>query len=193
MCWVAFDRAIRLGQKRSLAGPFDWIEQCRDAIVSDIHENFWNAELGAFVQHKGSRDVDASTLLMPLVRFISANDPRWLSTLKVIEKELTTDTLVRRYSADNPVDGLTGTEAGFLACAFWLVEAKARSHQTDEAHLLFEKLISQATPLGLFAEQMDVTGEHLGNFPQSLTHLALISAATYLDRSLENQRQASWS
>jgi GH15 family glucan-1,4-alpha-glucosidase len=193
MCWVAFDRALRLGVKRSLAGPYEWMEQCRDAIVNDIHENFWDADLGTFVQYKGAKHVDASTLLMPLLRFISPSDPRWLSTLKVIERELATDTVVRRYSTDNLVDGLEGREGGFVACAFWLVEAKARSHQMDEACLLFEKLLSQANPLGLFAEELDASGQHLGNFPQALSHLALISAATYLDRRLNTSRPEPWS
>jgi len=91
MCWVAFDRAIRLGAKRSLPGSYGWMEDCRDAIVHDIHENFWNTDLGAFVQFKGAKEVDASTLLMPLLRFISPIDPRWLSTLAVIERDLTVD------------------------------------------------------------------------------------------------------
>ena len=188
MCWVAFDRAIRLGRKRSLAGPFQWLEDCRDAIVADIHDYFWNEEVGAFVQYKGATAVDASALLLPLMRFISPNDPRWLSTLRVIERDLVTETSVRRYSSANGIDGLKGREGGFTACAFWLVEAKARSRQVDEAVLLLEKLLSQANPLGLFAEELHFTGEHLGNFPQALSHLALISAATYLDRCLRKEK-----
>jgi GH15 family glucan-1,4-alpha-glucosidase len=189
MCWVAFDRAVRLAEKRSLVGPFDWMEDCRDAIASDIHENFWNSGLGTFVQYKGSSDVDASTLLMPLVRFISPSDPRWLSTLRMIEQRLAVDTVVMRYSSE---DGLKGREGGFVACAFWLVEALARSGQEEKAVLLFEKLLSQANPLGLYAEELSPTGEQLGNFPQALSHLALISAATYLDRRLDGS-PAPWS
>ena len=193
MCWVAFDRAIRLGRKRSLAGPYQWMEDCRDTIVADIHKNFWNSELQSFVQYKGAAEVDASALLMPLVRFISPNDPRWLSTLIAIERDLVTDTVVKRYATDNPVDGLSGREAGFTACAFWLVEAKARSKQLDEAVALLEKLLRHANPVGLFAEQMQLTGEHLGNFPQALSHLALISAATYIDRCLDRPQIPTWS
>jgi len=192
MCWVAFDRAIRLGERRSLAGPFDWLRKCRDDVMNDIHKNFWNTELGAFVQYKGANQVDASTLLMPLLRFISVNDPRWLSTLKVIEQKLVTDTMVMRYSAEDGVDGLTGAEGSFLACAFWLVEAKARSHQVEEARVLFEKLLNYANPVGLYGEEMNATGEHLGNFPQALSHLALISAATYLDRCLGGAPDTPW-
>lgn len=193
MCWVAFDRVIRLGEKRSLSGPFDWMEDCRDAIVADIHENFWSEELGAFVQYKGATDVDASALLMPLVRFISPADPRWLSTLAKIERDLTIDVFVKRYASQTRVDGLKGSEGCFVACSFWLVEALARSHQVDKAHRLFEKLLSHMNELGLYSEELSSTGELLGNFPQALTHLAFISAATYLDRRLQSGPPEPWS
>ncbi len=193
MCWVAFDRGIRLGDKRSLEGPFDWMEEARDAISRDIHENFWDAELGAFVQFKGAKEVDASALLMPLVRFISPIDPRWLSTLAVIERDLTVDTLVKRYRSEGSVDGLEGTEGSFTACSFWFIEALARSRQVDKARLLFEKMLGYANHLGLYSEELSVSGEHLGNYPQALTHLALISAATYLDRRLSSKKQEPWS
>ncbi len=110
MCWVAFDRVIRLGAKRSLSGPFGWMEEARDAIADDIHKNFWDEELQSFVQYKGANVVDASTLLMPLVRFISPTDPKWLSTLAVIERDLTVDTFVYRYRYVEGFDGLTGDE-----------------------------------------------------------------------------------
>jgi GH15 family glucan-1,4-alpha-glucosidase len=168
------------------------MEDCRDAIVHDIHENFWNADLGAFVQFKGAKEVDASTLLMPLLRFISPIDPRWLSTLAVIERDLTVDTLVKRYRTETNVDGLKGREGSFTACSFWFVEALARSHQVEKAYLLFEKLMSYANPLGLYSEELSATGEHLGNFPQALTHLAFVSAATYLNRRLETKKQEPW-
>lgn len=192
MCWVAFDRAIRLGGKRSLTGPFDWMEQCRDAIVEDVHEHFWQPDLGFFVQSKGSREIDASVLLMPLVRFISPSDPRWLSTLRAVEEKLVVETEVMRYSSGSSVDGLGGRESGFTACAFWLVEALARSHQVDKALLLFEKLLSLASPLGLYSEELTRRGSHLGNFPQALSHLALISAASYLDRALDHPKMTPW-
>jgi GH15 family glucan-1,4-alpha-glucosidase len=193
MCWVAFDRGIRLGYKRSLPGPYGWMEECRDAIVRDIHENFWDAELGAFVQSQGAKAVDAATLLMPLLRFISPIDPRWLSTLAVIERDLTVDTLVKRYRPENAVDGLHGIEGSFTPCSFWFIEALARSHQVEKAHLLFEKMLSYANHLGLYSEELGASGEHLGNYPQALTHLALISAATYLDRRLAEKRREPWS
>jgi GH15 family glucan-1,4-alpha-glucosidase len=193
MCWVAFDRIIRLGQKRSLSGPFGWMEETRDAIYRDIHENFWNEELQAFVQYKGSKELDASVLLMPLVRFISPTDPRWLSTLHAIEENLAVDTLVYRYRDDGRVDGLDGDEGSFTACSFWFIEALARSHQTEKAQLLFEKMLGYANHVGLYAEEIGLNGMHLGNFPQALTHLALISAATYLDRRLSGKPPSSWS
>jgi GH15 family glucan-1,4-alpha-glucosidase len=192
MCWVAFDRAIRLASKRSLSGPLDWMEQTRDAIVRDIHENFWDDERKTFVQYKGSKAVDASTLLMPLMRFISPADPRWLSTLDVIERELTVDTHVKRYLNESSVDGLPGREGSFTACSFWFVEALARSGRLARAHELFEKLVTHANHLGLYSEELAPQGRQLGNFPQALTHLALISAATYLDRALSNAKEP-WS
>jgi GH15 family glucan-1,4-alpha-glucosidase len=189
MCWVAFDRAIRLGEKRSHAGPFAWMQKTRDDIYEDIVKHFWNEERQAFVQYKGSDRVDAAVLLMPLVRFISPMDPKWLSTLAAIEKELAVDTLVYRYRDQSRVDGLPGSEGTFTACSFWFIEALARSGQLEKAQILFEKMIGYANHVGLYAEQLGESGEHLGNFPQALTHLALISAATYLDRALSGKRE----
>ncbi|MDT7812173.1 MAG: hypothetical protein QOJ42_2089 [Acidobacteriaceae bacterium] len=192
MCWVAFDRTFRLGSKRSLPGPYGWIEETRDAIVEDIYQNFWSEKLQAFVQYKGSETLDAAALLMPLVRFISPTDPQWLSTLAAIERDLTVDTLVYRYRVAEGVDGLEGDEGSFTACSFWFIEALARSHQIDKARLLFEKMLGYANHLGLYAEELGTSGQHLGNFPQALTHLALISAATYLDRELSGKQSPAW-
>lgn len=192
MCWVAFDRAIRLGGKRSLSGPFGWMEETRDAIADDIYTNFWDEELQSFVQYKGSKALDAAILLMPLVRFISPSDPKWLSTLAAIERDLTVDTFVYRYRYVDGFDGLSGDEGAFTACCFWFIEALARSHQTAKARLLFEKMMGYANHLGLYAEELGGSGQHLGNFPQALTHLALISAATYLDRALSGGDKQAW-
>ncbi|VEF10237.1 glycoside hydrolase 15-like protein [Pseudomonas fluorescens] len=192
MCWVALDRAIRLASKRSLPAPFARWDQTRQAIYSDIWDNFWNEERGHFVQYKGGTALDGSLLLMPLVRFVSAKDPRWLSTLEAIEKTLVRDGMVYRYrNEDSNIDGLTGTEGAFAACSFWYVECLARAGQVDKAHLEFEQLLRYANPLGLYAEEFDSQGRHLGNTPQALTHLALISAATFLDRKL-NGEKSSW-
>jgi GH15 family glucan-1,4-alpha-glucosidase len=193
MCWVAFDRAIRLAQKRSLSAPLqDWLNT-RDAIRDDIFTNFWNEELQSFVQSKGSKDLDASVLLMPLMRFISPVDPLWLSTLRAIEGRLVEDTLVHRYEAERThVDGMPGGEGSFTACSFWYIECLARAGQLEKAQLLFEKLLGYANHLGLYSEQLGSNGQHLGNFPQAFTHLALISAATYLDRVLSGEDGAVW-
>lgn len=188
MCWVAFDRALRLAAKRSLSGPLgDW-QRTRDEIRADIFTNFWNEELQSFVQAKGTTNLDASALLMPLMRFISPVDPMWLSTLKAIEERLIEDTLVRRYEVERThVDGLPGTEGSFTACSFWYVECLARAGELEKAQLLFEKLLGYANHLGLYSEELGPDGRHLGNFPQAFTHLALISAATYLDRALSGK------
>jgi len=193
MCWVAFDRALRLAQKRSLSGPLDAWQRTRDEIRNDIFTNFWNERLQSFVQAKGTEDLDASTLLMPMMRFISPVDPMWLSTMRALEARLIEDTLVRRYEAQRThVDGLPGDEGCFTACSFWYVECLARAGELQKAQLLFEKLLGYANHLGLYSEELGSDGRHLGNFPQAFTHLALISAATYLDRALSGAGEAVW-
>ncbi|MCJ7958630.1 MAG: glycoside hydrolase family 15 protein [Pseudomonas sp.] len=192
MCWVALDRAIRLASKRSLPAPFARWDQTRQAIYADIWSNFWNEERGHFVQHTGSTALDGSMLLMPLVRFVAATDPRWLSTLEAIQKSLVRDGMVYRYrNDDSQIDGLQGTEGAFAACSFWYVECLARAGQVEKAHLEFEQLLRYANPLGLYAEEFDSQAHHLGNTPQALSHLALISAATFLDRKLSGEK-TSW-
>jgi len=193
MCWVAFDRALRLAQKRSLSGPLDLWQHMRDAIRDDIFTNFWSERLQAFVQAKGTEDLDASAMLMPMMRFISPVDPMWLSTLRALEERLIEDTLVRRYEVERThVDGLPGKEGSFTACSFWYVECLARAGELQKAQLLFEKLLGYANHLGLYSEELGSNGQHLGNFPQAFTHLALISAATYLDRALSGNGEAVW-
>jgi GH15 family glucan-1,4-alpha-glucosidase len=193
MCWVAFDRALRLAQKRSLSGPLDAWQGARDAIRQDIFTNFWDDEIQSFVQSKGTKNLDASVLLMPLMRFISPVDPMWQSTMKAIEARLVEDTLVRRYEAERThVDGIQGGEGSFTACSFWYIECLARAGELQKAQLLFEKLLGYANHLGLYSEQIGPRGQHLGNFPQALTHLALISTATYLDRVLSGKDDSVW-
>jgi GH15 family glucan-1,4-alpha-glucosidase len=193
MSWVAFDRAFRLAQKRSLPGPLGSWLRTRDKIREDIFANFWDKDLQSFVQSKGSKDLDASVLLMPLMRFISPVDPMWASTMKAVESRLVEDTLVRRYEVEKThVDGLPGPEGSFTACSFWYIECLARAGQLEKAQLLFEKLLGYANHLGLYAEELGPDGRHLGNFPQAFTHLALISAATYLDRALSGKGDEVW-
>ena len=189
MCWVAFDRALRLALKRSFPGPLGVWQRTRDEIRNDIYTNFWNEDLQSFVQAKGTTDLDASALLMPMMRFISPVDPMWLSTMKAIEERLIEDTLVRRYEVRSHVDGLPGTDGSFTACSFWYVECLARAGELEKAQLLFEKLLGYANHLGLYSEELGADGRHLGNFPQAFTHLALISAATYLDRALSGTKE----
>lgn len=188
MCWVALDRALRLGMKRSLSMPYDRWDKARAAIREDIWQNFWNPELGHFTATRHGKDLDASMLLMPLFRFVSATDPDWLATLDAIRAHLVHDGLVRRYIAEEtPADPLEGEEGAFAACSFWYVECLARAGRVSEAHFEFEKLLRYANPLGLYAEEFDRRGYALGNTPQALTHLALISAAFFLGRKLDGK------
>jgi GH15 family glucan-1,4-alpha-glucosidase len=185
MCWVAMDRAIKIARDRSFPYPEKEWKEVRDEIYMDIYEGFWNEKLGAWVQHKGADAVDASVLLMPLVHFITPDEPRWLSTLKVIEEKLSTDVLVYRYDNKGDLDGLSGEEGTFNMCSFWFIEALAKNKEVDKALEYFEKMVGYANHLGLFSEQIGKSGEHLGNFPQAFTHLALISAALELDKQLD--------
>jgi GH15 family glucan-1,4-alpha-glucosidase len=194
MCWVALDRGLRLADKRSFPADRDlWLEN-RDAIYEEILSNGWSEKLRAFVQYYGSESLDAANLLMPLVFFVSPTDPRMLQSLDAIHRSptrggLVSNSLVYRYHAKSGVDGLEGDEGTFNMCTFWLVEAFTRagrieSRYLDEARMMFEEMLGYANHLGLYAEETGPCGEALGNFPQALTHLALISAAFNLDRSL---------
>lgn len=189
MTWVAIDRAIRLAGKRSFPAPLARWHSARDAIHTDIHSNLWNEEIGAFVQHKGGSTLDASSLLMPLVRFISPTDPRWQSHMRAIERELVYDSLVYRYNTEDGHDGLMGGEGTFSMCSFWFVECLSRAGDIHKARFYFEKMLGYANHLGLYSEELGPRGEHLGNFPQAFTHLALISAAYDLNRRLS---EAGW-
>ena len=151
----------------------------------------YNHERGAFVQAYGSTALDASNLLMPLVKFVGPTDARMLSTLEATQRELVSDSLVYRYDPETAAsDGLAGREGTFSMCSFWYVECLARAGRVDEARLTFEKMLTYANHLGLYAEQIGASGEALGNFPQAFTHLALISAAFTLNRTLEGDHAA---
>ena len=200
MSWVAVDRALRLASKRSF--PADWSgwTSVRDQIYETIMKRGWNQERGAFVQQFDGEALDASTLLMPLVFFVSPTDPRMLSTIDAINRSprdggLVADGLVFRYDVEKTPDGLKGTEGTFNLCTFWLVEALTRAGALDakrlhQARLLFEQMLGYANHLGLYAEQIGHQGQALGNFPQAFTHLALISAAFNLDRYLDGREKA---
>ena len=184
MCWVAIERAIRLAARRGLPADVIGWQAERDAIYRQIMSRGWNEERQAFVQHYDTDVLDAGVLAMPLFRFVAPTDRRWLATLDAITDELVSDSLVYRYNVEAAPDGLEGEEGTFSICSFWYVEALARAGRVDEARLAFEKMLTYANHLGLYAEQIGKTGEALGNFPQAFTHLALISAAFHLDRAL---------
>ncbi|SEQ92860.1 glycoside hydrolase family 15 protein [Microlunatus flavus] len=184
MEWVAIERAVRVARQRGLPGDITEWSRVRDEIYANVMDECWDDEQQTFVQATGSKAVDAGLLLMPQVKFVAPRDPRFLSTLKVVEERLVTDTLVFRYDVESAPDGVSGGEGTFSLCSFWYVEALTRVGRIAEARLALEKMMTYANHLGLFAEQIGLNGEQLGNFPQAFTHLALISAAHNLDREL---------
>jgi GH15 family glucan-1,4-alpha-glucosidase len=184
MCWVAIERAMRLAHHRGLPADLVRWGHARDAIYRRIMSHGWSAERHAFVQHEDGDVLDASLLMMPLAKFISPTDPKWLATLDALGEDLVSDSLVYRYDPQASPDGLRGEEGTFSICSFWYVEALTRAGRLDEARLAFEKMLTYANHLGLYAEEIGHTGEQRGNFPQAFTHLALISAAFNLDRAL---------
>lgn len=189
MCWVAFERAMRIQRDRGLPGPRTTWRDARDEIYEEIMARGWSSKRKAFVQYYDGHVLDASALLMPLVKFTGPRDPRMLSTLDAINRDLVSDSLVYRYDPGSAADdGLGGSvEGSFSLCSFWLVECLTRARRLDEARLVFEKMLSYASPLGLYAEEVGDTGEALGNYPQAFTHLGLISAAWDLDRALDGE------
>ncbi|MEZ4434878.1 MAG: glycoside hydrolase family 15 protein [bacterium] len=191
MCWVALDRALRIAAARTLPAPTHRWQSARDAIRADVFAHFWHPGRAAFVQYRGGDTLDASALLMPLVDFIAPDDPRWLSTLAAIDRELRRGPRVHRYSPRDDIDGLEGREGSFTACSFWYVECLARAGRLDEARRLFDDLLACQSPLGLLAEELGPGGHHLGNYPQALSHLALISAAHRLDVELDRDPAAT--
>ncbi|MFE3578401.1 glycoside hydrolase family 15 protein [Streptomyces vinaceus] len=184
MCWVALERAIRMANRRGLPADLNRWRESRDAIYRQIMARGWSAERAAFVQGLDGDVLDASLLMMPMAKFLSPTDPKWLSTLDALTTDLVSDSLVYRYDPTASPDGLHGPEGTFSICSFWYVEALARAGRLEEARLAFEKMLTYANHLGLFAEEIGPTGEQLGNFPQAFTHLSLISAAFNLDRAL---------
>lgn len=197
MCWVTLDRALRLADKRSFpADRARWLS-CRDALYRRVMREGWSAERGAFAQALGSTALDASVLLMPLVFFTSPTDPRMLRTIDTLRQApeqggLSLDGMMYRYLPEATADPIGEPEGTFTMCSLWLVEALTRAGRTqpdrlEQAQLLFEKIRSQAGPLGLYAEELSPQGAHWGNYPQAFTHLALISAAYNLNRTLEGE------
>jgi GH15 family glucan-1,4-alpha-glucosidase len=184
MSWVGLERGVRMALDRGLPADLPKWQSSRDQIYHQIMAKGFHPERKAFVQHYDTEFLDAAVLLMPLVNFVAPTDRRWLSTLDAMSNELVSDSLVYRYNVEASPDGLEGEEGTFSICTFWYVEALARAGRVDEARLAFEKMLTYANHLGLYSEEIGLTGEALGNFPQAFTHLALISAAFYLDREL---------
>jgi GH15 family glucan-1,4-alpha-glucosidase len=187
MCWVAFDRALRLSRHRGLPAPMvDWMHASA-SVYEDVMQHGWSEKEHSYVQYYGSNAVDASALLMVLTRFSGPKDPRMLDTIDRIQKELTSDSLVHRYDPKKAADdGLGSLEGTFTPCSFWLAESLARAGRLDEARLMLEKIMTYCNHVGLYAEEIGPTGEALGNYPQAFTHLSLITACYTLDNALNN-------
>jgi GH15 family glucan-1,4-alpha-glucosidase len=186
MAWVAFDRAVRTSESWGRVGPVDRWRSIRDEIHADVCAQGFDEELGSFVQSYGSKRVDASLLLIPLVGFLPVGDERVAGTVDVIGRVLSRDGLILRYEADEEntdVDGLPPGEGVFLPCSFWYAADLALLGRTDEARTLFARLLGLRNDLGLLSEEYDPeAGRMLGNFPQAFTHLALVACAYVLDR-----------
>jgi GH15 family glucan-1,4-alpha-glucosidase len=183
MAWVAFDRAVRYHECFGREGPFERWAALRDEIHADVLARAWCEEKQAFAQSYGSDRLDAAVLLMPLVGFLPADDPRIVSTVEAIRRELSLDGLLLRYLPEEgaAVDGLPPGEGVFLPCSFWLATVLALQGKEDEARELFERLLDLRNDVGLLAEEYDpVAKRQLGNFPQAFTHLALVTAALAL-------------
>jgi GH15 family glucan-1,4-alpha-glucosidase len=185
-CWVALDRAIRLAEGRGRPADIDRWRGARDAVYEQVMTRGWNQKRKAFTQHYDTDVLDSSLLMMPLMGFVSPFDPMWLQTLSAMDSELVSDSLVYRYNPSASPDGLRGNEGTFSLCTFWYVDALARSGRLKDAELVFDKMLTYANHLGLFSEEIGMTGEQLGNFPQAFSHLALINAAINLDYQLDH-------
>ncbi|HTX62480.1 MAG TPA: glycoside hydrolase family 15 protein, partial [Acidimicrobiales bacterium] len=178
MCWVALDRAIRLADVLHAEDRVDAWRSTMDEIHATVLRNGWSDKAGAFTQYFGSDDLDASNLMMPIMGFLPARDPRILATIDAIEERLTDERgLVFRYDTKGGVDGLEGAEGTFVLCTFWLAQALAISDQPERARAVFERAVAYVNDLGLLAEEVDEQGELLGNFPQAFSHIGLVNAA----------------
>ncbi len=183
MAWLAFDRAVKSAEEFGLDGPVDRWRDIRQQIHDEVCRKGFNSTVGAFVQCYDSTNLDASILLMPLVGFLPPNDPRVISTVEAIERQLVRDDLVLRYDPAACADGLTGNEGAFLACSFWLADNLILMGRREDARRLFEKLLSVRNDVGLLSEEYDLQNKRLvGNFPQAFSHIALINTAINLSK-----------
>jgi GH15 family glucan-1,4-alpha-glucosidase len=185
MAWVAVDRAIKDFERFKLAGPIDHWRSLRDKIHGHVCQHGFNPSVGTFVQSYGSTALDASLLLIPLVGFLPASDPRVVATIEAIERELVVDGFVLRYDLEKSDDGIAGDEATFLLCSFWLVDCLIMLGRRDAALNLFNRLLNVRNDLGLLAEEYDpISGRQLGNFPQAFSHIGLVNSAVNLSRAI---------
>jgi GH15 family glucan-1,4-alpha-glucosidase len=181
MVWAAFDRAVRAVERHGLEGDVERWRDLRDRVRDEVLDRGYHADRNTFVQHYDTTDVDAALLMLPLVGFVDGDDPRMLGTLDAIQQDLLRDGLVLRYRTESGVDGLSGDEHPFLACSFWLVTASALAGRTQEAQALFDRLVELTNDVGLLSEEYDAGNDRMvGNFPQALSHLALVQAAFQL-------------
>ncbi len=188
MVWVAFDRAIEGVERHGLSGPVEEWRRLRDEVRAEIMEHGFDREQNTFTQHYETTDVDASLLVLPMVRFIEGDDPMMIGTIEAVQKNLMRDGLLLRYRTESGVDGLAGDEHPFLACSFWLVAALALAGRRDEATALMDRLVTLTNDVGLLSEEYDVDSQRMvGNFPQAFSHLALVTAAMNLARSTTSQ------
>jgi GH15 family glucan-1,4-alpha-glucosidase len=192
MAWVAFDRAIKGAEDFGLEGPIERWRALRGRIHEEICHHAFDPKIGAFVQSYGSKNLDASLLLIPAVGFLPPDDPRVRSTIVAIEQHLLTDGLVRRYDTADARDGLPPGEGVFLACSFWLADCLLVTGRSEEARELFERLLALRNDVGLLSEEYDPQTKRLvGNFPQALSHIALVNTAHNLTRSERPVQQRS--
>ena len=188
MAWVAFDRAVKAVEQFGYAGPVEHWRAVRDAIHADVCRNGFDSELGSFVQAYGSKALDASLLLLPMVGFLPPSDPRIVGTVRAIEKRLLVDGLVFRYDTGETEDGLPPGEGAFLACSFWFVDNLILQGRVAEAHAMFERLLALRNDVGLLAEEYDPRAQRqMGNFPQAFSHVALVNTAYNLTQRLQIQ------
>jgi GH15 family glucan-1,4-alpha-glucosidase len=181
MAWVGFDRAVKAVERHGLEGPVERWRGLRDAIHAEVCARAWDPARGSFVQAYGSRRLDAALLVMPLVGFLPAADPRVAGTVAAIERELVRDGLVARYLTDDGIDGLPPGEGAFFLCSFWLVDNLALLGRTADARALYQRLLAMRNDVGLLSEEVDpASGRLLGNFPQAFSHVGLINSALNL-------------
>jgi len=190
MCWVAFDRAIHDVEQFGLDGPVHHWRRLRQIIHNEVCERGFDSQLGSFVQSYGSKELDASLLLLPTVGFLPPDDPRIRGTIAAVEQHLFVDGFLLRYNTRTSDDGLPEGEGAFLACTFWLADAYVMVGRIDDARELFERLLALRNDVGLLPEECDTRGHRMvGNFPQAFSHVALVNTAHNLSRATKPAQQ----